>query len=70
MQATDTLYSRNMRAIVNHLTKVHQFQLSSADILRMQHIYNAIYVYGPIDPVLDDDRTRDDGLRASRPTRI
>ena len=37
-QATDTLYSRNMRAIVNHLTKVHQFQLSSADILRMQHI--------------------------------
>jgi hypothetical protein len=47
VQATDTLYSRNMRAIVNHLTKVHQFQLSSADILRMQHIYNAIYVYGP-----------------------
>ena len=45
--ATDTLYSRNMRAIVNHLTKVHQFQLSSADILRMQHIFNAIYVYGP-----------------------
>jgi len=45
--ATDTLYSRNMRAIVNHLTKVHQFQLSSADILRMQHIYNSIYVYGP-----------------------
>jgi hypothetical protein len=47
VQATDTLYSRNMRAIVNHLTKVHQFQLSSADILRMQHIYNAVYVYGP-----------------------
>ena len=47
VQATDTLYSRNMRAIVNHLTKVHQFQLSSADILRMQHIYNAIYIYGP-----------------------
>jgi len=45
--ATDTLYSRNMRAIVNHLTKIHQFQLSSADILRMQHIYNAAYVYGP-----------------------
>ena len=36
-----------MRAIVNHLTKTHQFQLSSADILRMQHIFNAIYVYGP-----------------------
>ena len=47
VQAADTLYSRNMRAIVNHLTKDHQFQLSSADILRMQHIYNAIYVYGP-----------------------
>jgi hypothetical protein len=47
VQATDALYSRNMRAIVNHLTKVHQFQLSSADILRMQHIFNAIYVYGP-----------------------
>ena len=46
-QPTDTLYSRNMRAIVNHLTKMHQFQLSSADILRMQHIYNAIFVYGP-----------------------
>jgi len=45
--ATETLYSRNMRAIVNHLTKVHQFQLSSADILRMQHIYNAIFAYGP-----------------------
>src|SRR5260370_400981 len=29
--ATDTLYSRNMRAIVNHLTKAHQFQLSSGD---------------------------------------
>ncbi|HUK34454.1 MAG TPA: hypothetical protein VLV86_11110 [Vicinamibacterales bacterium] len=47
VQPTDALYSRNMRAIVNQLTKVHQFQLSSADILRMQHIYNAIYVYGP-----------------------
>ncbi len=47
VQPTDTLYSRNMRAIVNHLTKAHQFQLSSADILRMQHIYNAIFVYGP-----------------------
>ena len=47
VQATDTLYSRNMRAIVNQLTKVHPFQLSSADILRMQHIYNSIYVYGP-----------------------
>jgi len=46
-QATDTLYSRNMRAIVNDLTKTHQFQLSSADILRMQHIYNAVFVYGP-----------------------
>ena len=45
--ATDTNYSRNMRAIVNHLTKVHQFQLSSADILRMQHIYNSVFVYGP-----------------------
>jgi hypothetical protein len=47
VQASDTLYSRNMRAIVNHLTRTHQFQLSSADILRMQHIYNAIFVYGP-----------------------
>jgi hypothetical protein len=47
VQSTDTLYSRNMRAIVNHLTKVHQFQLSSADILRMQHIFNSIFVYGP-----------------------
>jgi len=47
VQATDTLYSRNMRAIVNQLTKVHQFQLSSSDILRMQHIYNSIFVYGP-----------------------
>ena len=41
VQSTDTLYSRNMRAIVNQLTKVHQFQLSSADILRMQHIFNS-----------------------------
>ena len=47
VQATDALYSRNMRSIINQLTKVHQFQLGSADILRMQHIYNAIYVYGP-----------------------
>ena len=45
--ASDTLYSRNMRAIVNHLTRAHGFLLSSADILRMQHIYNAIFVYGP-----------------------
>jgi hypothetical protein len=47
VESSDTLYSRNMRAIVNHLTKTHQFALSSADTLRMQHIYNAIYVYGP-----------------------
>jgi hypothetical protein len=47
VEASDTLYSRNMRSIVNRLTKTHQFMLSSADILRMQHIYNAIYVYGP-----------------------
>jgi len=46
-EATDTLYSRNMRAIVNQLTKAHGFTLSSADILRMQHIYNALFVYGP-----------------------
>jgi hypothetical protein len=47
VESSDTLYSRNMRAIVNLLTKTHGFQLSSADILRMQHIFNAIYVYGP-----------------------
>jgi hypothetical protein len=47
VEANDTLYSRNMRSIVNRLTKTHPFLLSSADILRMQHIYNAIYVYGP-----------------------
>ena len=47
VESSDTLYSRNMRAIVNTLTKTHGFQLSSADILRMQHIFNAIYVYGP-----------------------
>lgn len=47
VESSDTLYSRNMRAIVNSLTKTHGFQLSSADILRMQHIFNAIYVYGP-----------------------
>ena len=46
-EPADTLYSRNMRAIVNQLTKAHQFQLSSADMLRMQHIFNAIYTYGP-----------------------
>ena len=45
--SSDTLYSRNMRAIVNQLTKTHGFMLSSADILRLQHIFNAIYVYGP-----------------------
>ncbi len=47
VESSDTLYSRNMRAIVNHLTKTHKFLLSSADILRLQHIFNAIYVYGP-----------------------
>ena len=47
VESSDTLYSRNMRAIVNHLTKTHKFPLSSADILRLQHIFNAIYVYGP-----------------------
>ena len=47
VESSDTLYSRNMRAIVNHLTKTHKFMLSSADILRLQHTFNAIYVYGP-----------------------
>jgi hypothetical protein len=47
VESSDTLYSRNMRAIVNHLTKTHNFLLSSADVLRLQHIFNAIYVYGP-----------------------
>jgi hypothetical protein len=47
VESSDTLYSRNMRAIVNTLTKSHGFQLSSADVLRLQHIFNAIYVYGP-----------------------
>jgi hypothetical protein len=47
VESSDTLYSRNMRAIVNLLTKTHGFQLSSADVLRLQHIFNAIYVYGP-----------------------
>jgi len=47
VESSDTLYSRNMRAIVNTLTKTHGFQLSSADVLRLQHIFNAIYVYGP-----------------------
>ncbi len=47
VESSDTLYSRNMRAIVNTLTKAHGFQLSSADVLRLQHIFNAIYVYGP-----------------------
>ncbi len=54
VESSDTLYSRNMRAIVNLLTKTHGFLLSSADILRLQHIFNAIYVYGPGIQVLDD----------------
>ena len=63
VEATDTLYSRNMRSIVNHLTKTHQFTLSSADILRMQHIYNAIYVYGPN---LQYSTTQNAGRRVTR----
>jgi hypothetical protein len=63
VEATDTLYSRNMRSIVNHLTKTHQFTLSSADILRMQHIFNAIYVYGPS---LQYSTTQNAGRRVTR----
>jgi hypothetical protein len=63
VEATDTLYSRNMRSIVNHLTKTHQFTLSSADILRMQHIFNAIYVYGP---TIQYSTTQNAGRRVTR----
>ncbi len=62
-QASDTLYSRNMRAVVTHLTKSHHFQLSSADILRMQHIYNAIFVYGP---AIQYSTTTNSGRRITR----
>src|SRR6516164_4463503 len=63
VEATDTLYSRNMRTIVNQLTKTHQFTLSSADILRMQHIFNAIYVYGP---TIQYSTTQSAGRRLTR----
>src|SRR6185369_2405959 len=63
VDASDTLYSRNMRAIVNRLTKSHQFLLSSADVLRMQHIYNAIYVYGPN---IQYSPTQNEGRRVTR----
>lgn len=45
--ASDALYSRNMRAIVNHLVKTHGFQLGADDMLRLQHVYRAFYSYGP-----------------------
>jgi len=47
VEPTDGLYSQNMRAIVRHLTRTHGFVLSSADTLRLQHIYTAISTYGP-----------------------
>ena len=76
VESSDTLYSRNMRAIVNHPDEDARFQLSSADILRMQHIFNAIYVYGPGIRYLHDAdgrpaadaRTDVRGADARRPT--
>jgi hypothetical protein len=47
VEPTDTMYSQNLRAIVRQLTKTHGFVLSSADTLRLQHIYTAISTYGP-----------------------
>ena len=47
VEPLDSLYSQNLRAIMNHVVKTHGFVLSSADTLRLQHIYTAISTYGP-----------------------
>jgi len=65
-EPSDTLYSHNLRAIVNQLQKIHGFVLSSADTLRLQHIYTAIYTYGP---AIQYSTTQNAGRwRSSEPT--
>ena len=46
VESSDTLYSRNMRAIVNNLTKTHGFQLSSGTFRAFVTLGN-YYQFGP-----------------------
>jgi hypothetical protein len=64
-ETSNQLWAKNVRAVINHLTKTHRFVLSADDVLRLQHIYRAFHVYGP---ALQYSSTRNVGRRTGEPT--
>ena len=67
VEKSAALYSENLRAIVNHLTKNHKFALTGDDLLRLQHIYGDFCSFGP---ALQYSTTRNPGggRRRNEPT--
>ena len=43
----ETTYNANLQAILNHLTKVHNFPLAQEDVDAIGAVYKAFYWYGP-----------------------
>jgi hypothetical protein len=60
VEASETLYVENVRAVVNRLVKEHGFSLSADDTLRLQRAYRAFFTYGP---AIQYSSTRTNGRR-------
>jgi hypothetical protein len=46
-QPSDELFTKHLRAILNHLVSHHQFQLSADDRRSLEFVYRAFYAGGP-----------------------
>jgi hypothetical protein len=64
-ESSEAAYVENVRAVVNHLTKTHGFVLDAGDLLRLQHDYRALFIYGP---KIQYSSSRNEGGREGEPT--
>jgi hypothetical protein len=47
VEATETLYNQNLKAVQNHLVVKHGIALSSDDLQGIEYVYNAFFRFGP-----------------------
>ena len=45
--ASDTMFRKNLRSIVDRLVRHHGFELANSDLLSIEYVYRAFYLAGP-----------------------
>lgn len=48
LDSSETLYTRNLNAITDHLTRAHSLALSPEDLDGIEYVYHAFFEFGPM----------------------